>query len=266
MARSKAYLFKGVELRWSCDESIPLPEGVPAKDVLHFPGGLADYLATTLVDRTTLTATPFVGEVELADSARVEWAIAWPEDGDGFASYYCNTISTPDAGTHEAGLRTALTRSLRAYGELVGNRRASIVAAEDIVGGAGIMLSLFMREPQFQGQTKDRLVSPEAQRLVETAVKDRFDHWLSDDPVSAKALLENLVEKAEDRQRRRSRRSCSARPRPASCVCRASWRIAHATAPLAPRSFWSRVTRPAVRPSRRATVRLRQFCLYAARS
>jgi topoisomerase IV subunit B len=206
MARSKAYLFKGVELRWSCDDSIPLPEGIPAKDVLHFPGGLADYLASALAERATVTANPFTGEVELADSARVEWAIAWPEDGDGFASYYCNTISTPDAGTHEAGLRNALTRSLRAYGELVGNRRAAIVAAEDIVGGAGIMLSLFMREPQFQGQTKDRLVSPEAQRLVETAVKDRFDHWLSDDPVSAKALLENLVEKAEERQRRRQQK------------------------------------------------------------
>ena len=206
MARSKAYLFKGVELRWSCDESIPLPDGIPAKDVLHFPGGLADYLASALAERTTVTGMPFTGEVELADSARVEWAIAWPEDGDGFASYYCNTISTPDAGTHETGLRTALTRSLRAYGELVGNRRAAIVAAEDIVGGAAIMLSLFMREPQFQGQTKDRLVSPEAQRLVETAVKDRFDHWLSDDPVSAKALLENLVEKAEERQRRRQQK------------------------------------------------------------
>ena len=206
MARSKAYLFKGVELRWSCDEGIPLPEGVPAKDVLHFPGGLAEYLSTTLAERAALTTAPFVGAVDLADSARVEWAIAWPEDGEGSASYYCNTIPTPDGGTHEAGLRNALTRSLRAYGELVGNRRASIVAAEDVVGGAAIMLSLFMRHTQFQGQTKDRLVSPEAQRLVETAVKDRFDQWLSADPVSAKALLENLVEKAEERARRRQQK------------------------------------------------------------
>jgi topoisomerase-4 subunit B len=206
MARSKAYLFKGVELRWSCAEGVPLPDGVPAKDVLHFPGGLADYLASTLEDRPLLTATPFTGEVELADSARVEWAIAWPEDGDGSSSYYCNTIATPDAGTHEAGLRTALTRSLRAYGEIAGNRRAAQIAAEDVVGGAAIMLSLFMREPQFQGQTKDRLVSPEAQRLVEMAVKDRFDHWLGDDPNSAKALLDNLADKAEERLRRRQQK------------------------------------------------------------
>jgi topoisomerase IV subunit B len=206
MARSKAYLFKGVELRWSCDERIPLPEGVPAKDVLHFPGGLADYLASVLAERSQLTAQPFLGEVELGDSARVEWAIAWPEDGDGFASFYCNTVPTPDAGTHETGLRAALTRSLRAYGELVGNRRAAVVAAEDIMAGAAIMLSLFMREPQFQGQTKDRLVSPEAQRLVETAVKDRFDHWLGDDPNSAKALLDTLIERAEERQRRRQQK------------------------------------------------------------
>jgi topoisomerase-4 subunit B len=206
MCRSKAYLFKGVELRWSCAEGIPRPEGVPEKEVLHFPGGLADYLGSVLAERATVTANPFVGEVELGDHARVEWAIAWPEDSDGFASYYCNTIPTPDGGTHELGLRAALTRSLRAYGELVGNRRASIVAAEDVVGGAAIMLSLFMRDPQFQGQTKDRLVSQEAQKLVEQAVKDRFDHWLSDDSASAKLLLESLVEKAEERQRRKQQK------------------------------------------------------------
>jgi topoisomerase-4 subunit B len=206
MARSKAYLFKGVEIRWSCAESLPRPDDVPDKDTLHFPGGLADYLASVLTDRDTIVANPFIGEVALADSARVEWAIAWPEDGDGFSSFYCNTIPTPDGGTHELGLRAALTRSLRAYGELVGNRRAAIVSAEDVMSGAGIMLSLFMRDPQFQGQTKDRLVSTEAQRLVETAVKDRFDHWLSDDPVSAKTLLDNLVEKAEERQRRRQQK------------------------------------------------------------
>ena len=206
MCRSKAYLFKGVELRWSCAEGLPRPDGVPEKEVLHFPGGLADYLGSVLAERATVTAQPFVGEVELGDHARVEWAIAWPEDSDGFASYYCNTIPTPDGGTHELGLRAALTRSLRAYGELVGNRRASIVAAEDVVGGAAIMLSLFMRDPQFQGQTKDRLVSQEAQKLVEQAVKDRFDHWLSDDSASAKLLLESLVEKAEERQRRKQQK------------------------------------------------------------
>jgi topoisomerase IV subunit B len=206
MCRSKAYLFKGVELRWSCAEGVARPDGVPDKEVLHFPGGLADYLGSVIADRTTVTANPFVGEVELGDHARVEWAIAWPEDTDGFTSYYCNTIPTPDGGTHELGLRAALTRSLRAYGELVGNRRASIVAAEDVVGGAAIMLSLFMRDPQFQGQTKDRLVSQEAQKLVEQAVKDRFDHWLSDDGASAKLLLESLVEKAEERQRRKQQK------------------------------------------------------------
>ncbi|HLY55796.1 MAG TPA: DNA topoisomerase IV subunit B, partial [Stellaceae bacterium] len=203
MARSKAYLYRGVEIRWSCADGVKLPEGVPQRDTLHFPGGLADYLAATLSERATLTAQSFTGEVALNGSARVEWAIAWPEDGEGFASYYCNTIPTPDGGTHEQGLRTALTRSLRAYGELIGNRRAGIVAAEDVVGGAAIMLSLFMRDPQFQGQTKDRLVSPEAARLVETGLKDRFDHWLADDPAAARTLVEALVQKAEERQKRR---------------------------------------------------------------
>lgn len=204
MARSKAYLFKGVEIRWSCAEDVKRPEGIPERDTLHFPGGLADYLASTLTEREPLTATPFVGEADLGNSARLEWAIAWPEDGDGFASFYCNTIPTPDGGTHEQGLRTALTRGLRTHGERIGNKRAAIVTADDVLGGAAIMLSLFMRDPQFQGQTKDRLVSPEAQKLVENGLKDRFDHWLADDPASSKALLEALVEKAEERQKRKA--------------------------------------------------------------
>jgi topoisomerase-4 subunit B len=203
LARSKAYLYKGVEIRWSCADSIKRPDGIPDRDVLHFPGGLGDYLKTSLAERTLITATPFTGEVALADSARVEWAIAWPEDGDGFSSFYCNTIPTPDGGTHEQGLRTALTRSLRAHGELAKEKRAGMIAAEDVVGGAAIMLSLFMRDPQFQGQTKDRLVSPEAARLVETGIKDRFEQWLADDPASAQALLDVLIEKADERQKRK---------------------------------------------------------------
>jgi topoisomerase-4 subunit B len=204
LARSKAYLYKGVEIRWRAADGVALPDGIPAEDILHFPGGLADYLKSHLAERETVTASNFVGEVELGNAARVEWAIAWPMDGDGFASYYCNTIPTPDGGTHEQGLRTALTRSLRAYGELTGNRRAAIVQADDVVGGAAIVLSLFMRDPQFQGQTKDRLVSTEAQRLVETGLKDRFDHFLADDPAAASLLLDALVEKAEERQRRKA--------------------------------------------------------------
>ncbi|MBV8650392.1 MAG: type IIA DNA topoisomerase subunit B, partial [Alphaproteobacteria bacterium] len=203
MARSKAYLFRGVEIRWICDPAVPRPEGVPQEERLHFPGGLADYLAASLADRATLTPKPFIGEVEFQDGGRVEWAMAWPEDEDAFCHSYCNTVPTPEGGSHEAGLRSALTRGLKAYGELVGNRRAGQVAGEDIMTGAAVLLSLFIREPQFQGQTKERLASPEATRLVETAVKDHFDHWLGGDPNAAKALLERIIERAEDRARRR---------------------------------------------------------------
>ena len=203
MARSKAYLFRGVEIRWLCDPALPRPEGVPQEERLHFPGGLADYLAANLADRATLTPKPFLGEVEFAEGGRVEWAMAWPEDEDAFCHSYCNTIPTPEGGSHEAGLRSALTRSLKAYGELVGNRRAAQVTGDDVMAGAAVLLSLFIREPQFQGQTKERLASPEATRLVEAALKDHFDHWLSGDPNAAKALLERIVERAEDRARRR---------------------------------------------------------------
>ena len=208
MARSKAYLFRGVEIRWSCDPAL-IPEGdpTPAKEIFHFAGGLLDFLNSTLEGRKTVTATPFFGEAKFPDErGRVEWAIAWPADGDGFLSSYCNTVPTPEGGTHEAGLRNGLTRSLKAYGELIGNRKAAQVTADDILGGAAIMLSLFIRDPQFQGQTKEKLASVDATRLVEASIKDHFDHWLSGDPERARDLLDWAIERAEERLRRRQDR------------------------------------------------------------
>ncbi len=205
MARSKAYLFRGVEIHWSCDPSIlPSDAKVPEKEVLKFPNGLLDFLNASLHGRETITASAFSGEANLPeDAGRVEFAIAWPEDGEGFIHSYCNTIPTPLGGTHEQGLRTALGRSLRSFGEMTGNKKAAQITADDIVGGAAILLSLFIRDPQFQGQTKEKLATTEAARWVETAMKDHFDHWLSSDTVSGKALLEAIIEKAEERIRRK---------------------------------------------------------------
>ncbi len=205
LARSKAYLYRGVEIRWACDPSLLPPESTtPAQETLHFPGGLLDYLTAALKDRRTLTPAPFSGALDFPNGqGRVEWAVAWPEDEEGFSHTYCNTVPTPQGGTHEAGLRAALTRGLKGYGELTSNKRAAQVTADDVVGEASILLSVFIREPHFQGQTKEKLVTAEAQRLVETAVKDHFDHWLSGDPASSNALLERLIEKAEERARRK---------------------------------------------------------------
>jgi topoisomerase-4 subunit B len=210
MARSKAYLFRGVEIRWRCDPSVPRPEGVPLEARLHFPNGLGDFLAASLTDRALLTPRPFLGQVEFPDGGRVEWAVVWPEDEeDGFCHSYCNTIPTPEGGTHEAGLRTALTRGIKAYGELIGHRRVVQATGDDVIAGAAMLLSLFMRDPQFQGQTKERLASAEAARLVETALRDHFDHWLSADPATSRTLLDRIAERAEERQRRRQQREMS---------------------------------------------------------
>ena len=203
MARSKAYLFRGVEIRWKCAPEL-ITDDTPPTATLHFPGGLEDFLAAQLDGQATATPTPFTGRVNLGDGkGRIEWAIAWPDDAEGFISSYCNTIPTPEGGTHEAGLRSGLTRSLKGYGDLVNNRRAGQITAEDVLGGAFALLSIFIQEPQFQGQTKERLASVEATKLVETAVKDHFDHWLSGAPAAANALLARVIERAEDRLRRR---------------------------------------------------------------
>lgn len=205
MARSKAYLFRGVEIRWKCTPTLLKPDSkVKEQETFHFPNGLLDYLNSSLDDTKLLTPKPFSGETQLPDNqGRLEYAIAWPEYGEGFIHSYCNTVPTPQGGTHEQGLRTALARSLRAYGEMTGNKKAGMITADDVMGGSCILLSVFIRDPQFQGQTKEKLATSEVSKWVDTAIKDRFDHWLSDDPVAASKLLDHIVFKAEERQRRR---------------------------------------------------------------
>ncbi len=205
MARSKAYLFRGVEIRWRCDDKlIKGGDETPAEATLHFPGGLSDYLTTVIGSRKTVTPEPFAGQSKMnGGSGKVEWAAHWPIDEEPFFSSYCNTVPTPLGGTHELGLRGALTKGLKAYGELIGNRQAAKITSDDVVGGACVMLSVFIGDPQFQGQTKERLSTAEAQRLVETAVRDHFDHWLSGAPDAGKALLEQIIERAEVRLKKR---------------------------------------------------------------
>ena len=203
MARSKAYLFRGVEIRWSCDPSlIKGDDKTPEKAILHFPGGLSDYLATTLEGRETLTKQMFSGIADLPDDqGKVEWAVAWPLDDSGFCHSYCNTVPTPQGGTHESGMRSALLRGLRAYGELSGNRRAAAITGDEAFGDATVLISLFIKNPQFQGQTKEKLATAEATRLVDQTVKDHLDHWLVADAAGSKALLDHMVFKAEERIR-----------------------------------------------------------------
>jgi topoisomerase-4 subunit B len=203
MARSKAYLYRGVEIRWSCDPSlIKSDDKTPAEAVLHFPGGLSDYLATTMENRETLTKQMFSGIADLPDNqGKVEWAVAWPLDGEGSCSSYCNTVPTPQGGTHESGMRSALLRGLRAYGELSGNRRAAAITGDEAFGDAAVLLSLFIKNPQFQGQTKEKLATAEALRLVDQTVKDHLEHWLVADAAGSKALLDHLIFKAEERVR-----------------------------------------------------------------
>jgi topoisomerase-4 subunit B len=210
LARSKAYLFAGVEIRWKCAASLA-SDDVPAEASFKFPGGLADHLAEQVGTRECVTAQPFTGNQEFPvvdgeQQGRVEWAIAWPLYSDGSFSWYCNTVPTPDGGTHEQGLRMALTRGLRAFGELVGAKKAKDITADDVMTGAEVMLSVFIRDPQFQSQTKDRLTSPEAARLVENAVRDHFDHFLTDNMERGKALLGEVMERMDERLKRKQER------------------------------------------------------------
>ncbi len=211
MVRSKAYLFSGVEIRWRCaPDCIAAGDDTPEQATFHFPGGLADYLAERLDGAQCYADKAFAGKVDFAERfgagtvGSVEWAMNWTPQRDAFVSSYCNTIPTPEGGTHEQGFWAAILKGIRAYGDLASNRKASQISREDVMAGGQAMISVFIREPEFVGQTKDRLATQEAARLVENAVRDRFDHWLTADTRTAGTILDYLVLKAEERMRRRA--------------------------------------------------------------
>ena len=210
MTKAKAYLFGGVEIRWSADKSLVKGTDVPEKDTFHFENGLRDYLATNIEKRTRVHKDIFGGKSEKKSGhGAVEWAVAWIADEDGFVNSYCNTIPTPDGGTHEAGLRTALLKSMKDYADRTGNKRAAAITADDVMDGAAAIVSVFIKDPEFQGQTKDRLANPEAAKLVENTLRDAFDNFLAGNTLEANKLLEWAVERAEERARRRTEKEIS---------------------------------------------------------
>jgi topoisomerase-4 subunit B len=203
MAKSKAYLFRGVEIRWVCDPEL-IKDETPAEDTLKFPGGLLDFLRSEIGKATTVTPREFSGRTENKDGrGAVEWAVTWAPSRDPFTRSYCNTIPTHQGGTHEQGLRNALTKALRAHGERANNRKTALITADDVMDAGCAVLSVFIREPEFQGQTKDKLSSPDAQRLVENVMRDHFDHWLAESPNDANRLLDFVIDCAEDRLKKR---------------------------------------------------------------
>jgi topoisomerase-4 subunit B len=203
-AQSKAYLYSGVQIRWSCEVD---DAKTPSKALFHFPGGLAEYLDNSLAEDVAHSPSSFSGNADFFKRfgvvGRVEWAINWVTSRDGFIKSFCNTVPTPQGGTHENGFWTAILKSLRGYGELCGNKKANLISREDINIGACALVSCFIREPEFVGQTKDRLASAEAHRLVEQSIKDHFDNWLAADPKSAGAILDLLILRAEERLQRK---------------------------------------------------------------
>ncbi|PTT71308.1 DNA topoisomerase IV subunit B, partial [Pseudomonas sp. HMWF010] len=213
MARSKAYLFRGVQIKWTCAPE-RIHDQTPPEATFHFPNGLADFLAERTKGLEMVTPESFSGRIERqGEAGAVEWAIAWTPRGfgehDGFMQSYCNTVPTPEGGTHESGLRAALTRGLKAYAELKGEKRAAIITADDVIAQAGALISVFIKNPEFQGQTKEKLSSTEAQRFVEAALRDPFDHWLTGSPKTAQALLDFVIERAEERLKRRKDKEVS---------------------------------------------------------
>jgi len=208
VAKSKAYIFKGVEIKWQCDPSlISSKKDVPQSETIKFPGGIVDYLESIVSPEDVVTSKPFTGEVSFSEvTGRVEWAIHWVYYRDTSLKSYCNTVPTLQGGSHETGLKSALVRGLKEFGEIIGNKKVSLVTGDDLMETVNGILSLYISNPQFQGQTKDKLSNREAIKLVESAVKDHFDHWLSQNKNEGQELLAFMVDRAEERLKRRQQK------------------------------------------------------------
>ena len=266
MARSKAYLFSGVEIRWKTEIS---DGDTPAEATFKFPGGLADYLGEALGGATTYAERPFAGSVDFRDKynvpGKVEWAINWTPARDGFIQSYCNTVPTPEGGTHEAGFWAAILKGIKAYGDLANNRKATQITREDLLAGGCALVSCFIREPEFVGQTKDRLATTDAARMVEggcatisTTGWRRIQNPRAPSSISSFCAPRNACAAVR-------KRKPNARPRPRNCACPASWWIARQTPATAQSCSSSRATLRAALPRWRATARPRRSCRSEAR-
>jgi topoisomerase-4 subunit B len=204
LAKSKAYLYKGVEIHWKCDPEILNDPKIPEESIIHFPNGIKDYLGSKVSMDNLINGEIFFGEASSQDKTKLEWAIAWKSEGDGFIQSYCNTIPTPLGGTHEQGLRSALLRAFRSYGEVIGGKKINQIAIEDILESACIVLSIFIKDPLFQGQTKEKLVSGGISKIAENIIKDHLDHWLSSNKTIATAILDHIISLAEYRINRKN--------------------------------------------------------------
>jgi topoisomerase-4 subunit B len=270
MARSKAYLFRGVEIRWTCAAE-RITDQTPTEALFHFPNGLADALAERIGDLETVTPSLLgprraQGRGRRGRMGRDLDAASASARPTASSQSYCNTVSTPDGGTHEAGFRAALVKGLKAYGEMTNEKRAGLITADDVIANAGALISVFIRNPEFQGQTKDRLSSPDAQRLVEQLMRDPLDHWLTESPKQANTLLGFVIERAEDRLKRRKDKEVQRAQ--ATRKLRLPGKLSDCSrqSPTGPNCSSSRATAPAARPNRRATARPRPSCPCAARS
>lgn len=207
LAKAKAYLYKGVEIEWKCDKEILSGCDIPAEAIIHFPNGIRDYLSSKVSSDNLIGDEIFCGEAISQDKTKLEWAMGWQIEGDGFIQSYCNTIPTPLGGTHEQGMRAALLRSIKAYGEVVGGKKVQQIAIEDILDSACIVISIFVKDPLFQGQTKEKLVSSGVSKTAENILKDHLDHWLSSNKTKATAILDHIIAAAEYRINRKSERN-----------------------------------------------------------
>jgi len=203
---TKAYLHKGLKITFR-DEAARGHPAEKATAVFEHPGGIADFLTKLIVDRAKAPTVPQVVYV-LRDGEqgfRLEAALQWTESPDETLRSYVNGIPTPQGGTHEQGLRAAVVKAMRSFMETANlSPKGITISAEDIREGIVGVLSIYMQEPQFQGQTKERLGSPEIQAQVDNIVRGALEKFLLENRTAGAAIVERVTLAAKAREASRA--------------------------------------------------------------
>ncbi len=204
MAKAKAYLIPDVEIHWSCDKSVS-KKNVPVKDKLHYSDGIKDYLHSLCSPHDPIFEDPFYFNTKISDEdGKIEGIINWFEAIEPINESYCNTIKTPMGGTHESGFKTGVFKAFKEFSKLKYEKKSSQINQEDLFGSSASILSVFLENPEFQGQTKEKLSSIEPGKKIESKIKILFEQWLTSKTKSAEELFLYSFNRSQLRLQNRS--------------------------------------------------------------
>ena len=201
LSKNKAYLQRGIKIYWECNKGLlNRKSSVPSKETLLFSKGLEDFLKNEISQKNAVHEKVCFQSGNLEDKkGRVEFAIQFNKEKIKYSKAFCNTVYNMNGGTHDAGFRSGIAKSIRKYAKNKNNKVVSKATQDDIFDQTAYILSVFISNPEFEGQTKHKLSSNFVQKYCDSFVSSSFDEWLNRNSKIAKNILNVLEEKIREK-------------------------------------------------------------------